>query len=102
MPRRPPLTPLIRPRPPHTPTRTLKYRGSFPVLNRARLISKPRLHLYASHGELHGLLHGKSIKRHRGLGAGEVLVVRTPQGRYLEGWEALAEGTGGEVLAAFG
>lgn len=33
---------------------------------------------------------------------GEISVIRTKEGRYLEGWEAVHEGVGGEILCSIG
>lgn len=85
-----------------SPSSTLKYRNGFPVLNRARLVSKPSLHLYATPSEIRAHLTGGRIQTKQGLGMGEISVIRTKEGRYLEGWEAVHEGVGGEILCSIG
>lgn len=81
---------------------TLKYRAGLPVLARASIVSRPSVHLHVDSQELRALLTGGRIRHRRGLGMGEIAIVRTRDGRYLEGWEAYAEGVGGEVICKFG
>ncbi|KAL7415632.1 ribosomal protein S8 [Mrakia frigida] len=81
---------------------TLKYRNGLPVLARAHIVSRPSVHLYVDSSELKAMLTGGRIKHRQGMGMGEIAVVRTKDGRYLEGWEAYAEGVGGEVICKLG
>jgi len=84
------------------PSSTLKYRNGLPVLARAAIVSRPSVHLYVDSNELKSMLTGGRIKHRAGMGMGEIAVVRTKDGRYLEGWEAFAEGVGGEVICKMG
>ncbi|CED84138.1 Ribosomal protein S8 [Phaffia rhodozyma] len=81
---------------------TLKYRNSFPVIHSVRLFSKPHLPIHASSQEIRKLLEGSRLQKLRGIGMGEVVIVRTKDGRWLDGWEAVAEDVGGEVVMVVG
>lgn len=78
--------------------RTLKYRNAQPVIRRAEILSKPSRHVYYTSKELRAVLTGGRVHSRPGLGMGDVLIIRTLENRYLEGWEAVAEGVGGEAI----
>lgn len=67
----------------------LKYRDDQPVLRNARAVSKPSLRVRMTGKELAALHAGKVVNDVRGLATGEVCVVRTGEGQYYEGREAL-------------
>lgn len=67
----------------------MKYRDDQPVLRSMHAVSKPSLRVQMTKQELERLHAGKGVKSVRGLVTGEVCVVRTANGQYYEGREAI-------------
>lgn len=87
---------------------SLKHREGIPVLKHLELVSKGSKRVVVNHQELGRLLTGRRAKNVRGVGLGEVLIVRT-EGEggnggdvYREGWEAWRRKQGGEVVCRAG
>lgn len=81
---------------------SLKHRQGQPVLRRLSLVSKGSRRVHVTKDELGRLLTGRRAQNVAGVGLGEVFVVRTEEGEYLEGWEAWRKGLGGEVVCRAG
>lgn len=52
--------------------------------------------------ELARLLRGRRVKGVKGVGLGEMVIVRSSDERYLEGRDAVRQEVGGEVLVRVG
>ncbi|KDN40222.1 hypothetical protein RSAG8_08285, partial [Rhizoctonia solani AG-8 WAC10335] len=76
----------------------LKYSGDRPVLSAAQLVSKPSKRVVMEPSEIMRLCTGRRAKFISPLGLGEIAVVKTGVGSWLEAREALRLGLGGEVV----
>ncbi|EUC61063.1 ribosomal protein S8 [Rhizoctonia solani AG-3 Rhs1AP] len=76
----------------------LKYSGDRPVLSQAQLVSKPSKRVNMEPSEIMRLCTGRRAKFISPLGLGEIAVVKTGVGSWLEAREALRLGLGGEVI----
>ena len=117
-----PLAFITAPAPAKILVANLKYRGDRSVIGTLDLVSKPSRPVKVDHEELGRLLRGRRVKGVRGVGMGEMLLVRqtrdvrsrrhsnsTDAGRttaqeevWLEGRDAHRRGQGGEVMVRVG
>lgn len=119
-----PLAFITAPAPAKILVANLKYRGDRSVIGTLDLVSKPSRPIKVDHEELGRLLRGRRVKGVRGVGMGEMLLVRqmrdTPRRRHsadgaadtgraavqeevwLEGRDAHRRGEGGEVMVRVG
>ena len=80
----------------------LKYRGDRSVIGTLDLVSKPSKRIVVTHEELERLLRGRRVQGVRGVGMGQMLLVKTRNDNWLEGRDALRQGLGGEVMVLVG
>lgn len=76
----------------------LKYRGDRSVIAQLDSISKPSRSIRVDKDELARLVSGRRAKNAKGVGLGEMLLVRTANGAWYEGTDAVRQGLGGEVM----
>ncbi|SCV68895.1 BQ2448_1016 [Microbotryum intermedium] len=67
-----------------------------------QLVSKPSRKIVLDHQELKRFVEGSRVKFVRGLGMGEVALVRSGEDKWVEAKEAVRRGLGGEVVARVG
>jgi len=80
----------------------LKYRGDRSVISTLDLVSKPGKNILMTAEELARLLQGRRVQGVRGIGLGEVVLVKTGKDEWLEGRDAVRQGLGGEVMVRVG
>ncbi|SGY29231.1 BQ5605_C002g01028 [Microbotryum silenes-dioicae] len=66
------------------------------------LVSKPSRKVVLDKEELSRFVRGSRVKFVRGLGMGEVALVRSGEATWVEAREAVRKGLGGEVVARVG
>ena len=76
----------------------LKYRGDRSVIGKLDSVSKPGKPIHVDNEELARLLRGRRVKGVRGIGMGEMVLVRSGGAKWLEGRDAVRQGIGGEVM----
>lgn len=65
-------------------------------------MSKPSKNITMTPDELSLLLRGRRVKGVRGIGLGEVVLVRVDKDNWMEGRDAVRQGLGGEVMVRIG
>jgi len=80
----------------------LKYRGDRSVIGTLDLVSKPGKPIHVTHEELDRLLKGRRVKGVRGIGLGQMMLIKTQGDTWMEGRDALRQGLGGEVMVRVG
>ena len=80
----------------------LKYRSDRPVLSKMSLVSQPSRRVFMDKDQVMRFVKGGRVKFVPGLTLGEVALVETKNGEWMEGREAIRKGLGGEVVARVG
>ena len=80
----------------------LKYRYNLPVLHKMKLVSNPSRRVFMKPDELVRFVKGGRVKFVPGLNLGEVCLLQTKDGSFMEGREAIRKGLGGEMIARVG